>query len=90
MAFFEPASHTPYRSEVVVVAGGHTFDLTGDLRVVALWVGGAGNVVGRLEGDSADVTFTGVPAGTYLYGRFTSIAATTTATNIVGLAVEHF
>jgi hypothetical protein len=52
----------------------------------ALWVGGAGNIAMRLMDDSADVIFTGVPAGTTLYVRPRYIRATsTTATAILAL-----
>lgn len=50
-----------------------------------LYVGGAGNVVvARMDGTL--VTFTGVPAGTFIPIEFQGINATsTTATNLVGL-----
>lgn len=52
----------------------------------ALYVGGAGNLSLRLVGDSADVTFTAVPAGTTLPVRCKRVNSTnTTATSIVGL-----
>ena len=48
-----------------------------------LWVGGAGNVTVVTVGGST-VTYTGVPAGTYLQVRANQVKATgTTATNIV-------
>ncbi len=49
-----------------------------------LYVGGAGNVVVRYFGASSNVTYTGVPAGSYLDGAFiTIVRASTTATNMV-------
>lgn len=52
----------------------------------AIYVGGAGAIVMRLMGDTADVTFTAVPAGTTLYVRPQYIRATgTVATAIVAL-----
>jgi hypothetical protein len=64
----------------------------GDATVVdfaSLYVGGAGNIVvetRNMAGTAADVTFTGVPAGTILPIACTKVKATgTTATSIVGL-----
>lgn len=52
----------------------------------AIWVGGAGNVTCRLEGDAADRVFSAVAAGTRLPIRVTHIRSTgTTATLMVGL-----
>ncbi len=48
-----------------------------------LWVGGAGNVKVLTTGGST-VTYTAVPAGTYLQVRAAQVFATgTTATNII-------
>ena len=48
-----------------------------------LWIGGAGNVtIVTIAGTT--LTYTGVPAGTYLHVRASQVKATgTTATNIV-------
>lgn len=51
----------------------------------ALWVGGAGTVVCRFIGDSADVTLSAVAAGTLLPIRVSHVRNTSTATLIVGL-----
>ena len=52
----------------------------------ALYVGGAGDVAVTTLGDSANVTFKSVPAGTTLWISCVKVLATgTTATNIVGL-----
>lgn len=51
----------------------------------ALWVGGAGNIV-LVGSDDVAVTFTGVPAGTYLQVSPKRVNATsTTATAIVAI-----
>lgn len=51
-----------------------------------LFVGGAGAIVMRLRDDAADVTLTGVTAGSVLHVRPTHVRLTgTTATNIVAL-----
>ena len=58
---------------------------TTDLAIAAkrLWIGGAGNVKLNTVGGST-VTYTAVPAGTYLNVRVSRVYATgTTATNIV-------
>ena len=51
----------------------------------AIYIGGDGDLVCRLVGDSADVTFVGLVAGTVLPIRVTSVAVATDATNILGL-----
>lgn len=53
----------------------------------AVWVGGAGNITGRLMGDGADVVISGITAGTLLKMRFQYIRATgTTATLMTALS----
>jgi hypothetical protein len=51
----------------------------------AVWVGGAGNLVVRLEDDSADITISGIAAGTLLPIRPKFIKTTSTCTGIIGL-----
>jgi len=52
----------------------------------AIYIGGSGDLVVRLEGDSANVTFYGVTAGSILPLKAKLVAATsTTASNMLGL-----
>jgi len=50
-----------------------------------VYVGGAGSVVAQLAGDSATVTFSGVPAGAVLPIRARLVTTASTATNMIGL-----
>lgn len=76
---------TVVQSEPVdIAAGDHIFAL----RIQGLYVGGAGEIVGRLRGDLHDTTWIAV-AGGRVPGAFTVIrdaAGGTTASGIVGLA----
>jgi len=52
----------------------------------AIYIGGSGDLVVRLEGDSANVTFYGVTAGSILPLKAKLVAATsTTASNMLAL-----
>lgn len=51
----------------------------------AVWVGGAGNLVVRLIDDSADITISGIAAGTLLPIRPKLVKTTSTATALIGL-----
>lgn len=51
----------------------------------AVYIGGSGNLVCRLMGDSADVTFSAVQAGTLLPIRVSHIRDTSTASLMIGL-----
>lgn len=65
---------------ITAVNGGSDQALTKSCR--AVYVGGAGNLVCRLVGDTADVTLTGLLAGTVYPFAVASITATgTTITN---------
>lgn len=67
------------------MAAAVTPDNSNDLPTAAkrLWVGGTGNVALITTGGST-VTYTSVPAGTYLQVRAARVKATgTTATNII-------
>jgi hypothetical protein len=77
----------PARSAFAVTPSDATNYLTGEgLQVPkALYVGGFGNIVVQLVGDSGTVTFSNVPAGAILPIRPQRILAATTATAIVGL-----
>lgn len=50
-----------------------------------VYVGGAGDLIVRLKGRDADVTFVGVPAGSILPIGVTIVRSTSTATNLVAL-----
>lgn len=59
-------------------------DLSG---VMAVYVGGAGNLAVKFSGDTNAVTFTAVPVGTIIRGQFARVMNTnTTATLLVGLS----
>jgi hypothetical protein len=51
----------------------------------SLYVGGAGDIAAVLAGDTAVVTFSGVPAGSILPIQVTKVMAATTATLILAL-----
>lgn len=54
-------------------------------RFNGIWVGGAGNVVVKFEAGGPNVTFSAVPAGTYLPISPWSVETGSTATLMVGL-----
>lgn len=73
----------PARSALTVTPHA-TNALTNGVR--GLYVGTTGNIAGRLVGDTADVSFVGVPAGSILPFKFSHVRATgTTASNILAL-----
>jgi hypothetical protein len=59
-------------------------DVTDLGRTRAVWVGGVGDLVVTMA-DGVDVTFTAVPAGSWLWIQVQKVKAATTATNIVAL-----
>lgn len=86
------APRSAYSSKVVTAVNGGSnqsfteADGVTPLSCRAIYVGGAGNLVCRLEGDSADVTFTGLVAGQIYPLAVVSVTATgTTITNSVAL-----
>jgi hypothetical protein len=52
----------------------------------AVYVGGTGNLVVIMNADTVAVTFSAVPAGTYLDISVTKVMASTSATLILGLS----
>jgi hypothetical protein len=72
------------RNAVAVTPHDTNASITGSPR--ALYIGGTGNLACRLSGGSADVTFTGISAGTTLYIEPSHVRSTsTTATAILAL-----
>jgi hypothetical protein len=51
----------------------------------ALFVGGTGNITGRLVDDSVDTVWTGIPAGSILALRFAYIRATGTTATLMNI-----
>lgn len=80
----DEALHSPAASAVAVTPH-DTNALATPSR--GLWIGGAGAVTVRLIGDTADVVFSGIAAGTMLPVRATHVRSTgTTATLIVAVS----
>lgn len=72
----------PFRRAVAITPHDSNASITGS--PIAIYVGGAGNAVMTING--ADVTFSGLLAGTIYPIRASAIKATnTTATNLVAL-----
>lgn len=67
----------------IAITPSDSTDLTATV-TKGLWVGTAGNLSIKLSADSAAVTLSNVPSGTYVPGAYARIMAATTATNIVG------
>lgn len=80
---FADGWHKPYANSFAITPN-DTTPLAEITR--AVYVGGAGNIVVKLENDSTAVTLTAVPVGALLEIRASLIMATgTTATNLIGL-----
>lgn len=76
---------TPAQEKIAVNLGG---DTTFAIPAKAIYVGTAGNVVGRAPNSSADVTYKNVAAGTYLDGYFEIIRSTANGTTAADLVAE--
>ena len=75
------AAQAPASSAFAITPGDEEFSVV----TRGVFVGGAGSVVAQLVGDSATVTFAGVPAGAVLPIRAVKVTADSTATSMVGL-----
>lgn len=82
---YESNSISPANEKIAVNLGG---DTTFAIPAKAVYVGTAGNVVGRAPGSSADVTYKNVAAGTYLDGYFEIIRSTANGTTAADLVAE--
>lgn len=81
---YRSTADSPARQSYAVTP--HATDEIGDFIPKGIYVGGAGNINGRLVGDTEDQLFTGIAAGTYLPFAFQFIRVEdTTATNIIAL-----
>lgn len=75
-----PAAGMPARQAFAIVPGQPIATLP-----AVIYVGGAGDITLRPVDSSEDVTYVGVPAGSYLTVRASAVrAAGTTATNLIG------
>jgi hypothetical protein len=79
-----PGSASSSVQNAVAVTPHESNDLASVSR--ALYIGGAGNLTVTMAGGGSNVTFTAVPAGSFLPIRVSKVLATgTTATSIVAL-----
>ena len=76
------AASTDPAQDAVAVSPNDTTRLNG---VRGLYIGGAGNVVVKMDRNTTAVTFTAVPVGTILPVSAVIVMTTTTATNIIAL-----
>ncbi len=62
--------------------GGGSASIFGSPTLVAIYVGGTGNVIATMSG--VEVTYSAVPVGTTIKGQFTNVSASSTATLMIG------
>lgn len=82
MASYHNADATRPAAKAVVVTPSDSTDL-GVTR--GLYVGGAGDVVVTMAEQGTNITFVGVPAGTFMPIQVRLVMAATTATSILAL-----
>ena len=74
---------SPAKASFIIT--GHASNEVGTIIPRGVYIGGNGDLVVRLVGDTSDRTFLGLTAGTILPVRPTHVRATSTATGLLGL-----